>query len=122
MGLTPKVANIIPGSPVAFEGMPVDGLPAGTVCLSPAPAGSLRDVDVAHVVGDMEDAGLSIWKGILYSMSLPRASYFLVVPPEDCRGNIVSLDGAQEKSMKQEVRGQSTTFEKNDTAQGHNVN
>ena len=35
----------------------------------------------------------------------PKASYFLVVPPEDCRGNIVGPDGAQEKSMKQEGRG-----------------
>ena len=54
------MANIIPGSPVAFEGMPVDGLPAGTVCLSPAPAGSLRDADVGHVVGNMEGEGLTI--------------------------------------------------------------
>ena len=49
-GLTPKVANIIPGSPVAFEGMPADGLLSGIVCLSPALAGSLRDAVVAHVV------------------------------------------------------------------------
>jgi len=41
-----------------------------------------------------------------------KASYFLIVPPEDCRGNLVGLDRAQEKSMKQEERGQSTTFEK----------
>ena len=41
----------------------------------------------------------------------PKASYFLVVSPEDCR-NLVDLDGAQEKSMKQEGRGQSTTFER----------
>ena len=32
-GLTLKVANIIPGSPIAFEGMPTDELPAGIVCL-----------------------------------------------------------------------------------------
>ena len=51
MGLTPKVANIIPGSPVAFEGMPPDGLLAGTVCLSPALAGPLGDAGVVHVVG-----------------------------------------------------------------------
>ena len=31
----------------------------------------------------------------------PKASYFLIVSPEDCRGKFVSLDGAQEKSMKQ---------------------
>ena len=42
----------------------------------------------------------------------PKASYFLVVSPEDCRGNLVGLDGAQEKSMKQEGRRQSTTFER----------
>ena len=59
-GLTPKVANIIPGSPVAFEGMPVDGLLAGIVCLSPTLVGLLRDADVAHVVENMEDEGLNI--------------------------------------------------------------
>ena len=59
-GLTPKVANIIPGSPIAFEGTPTDGLLAGIVYLSPALAGSLRDVDVVHVVGNMEDEGLNI--------------------------------------------------------------
>ena len=58
--LTPKVGNINPGSPIAFEGMPTEGLLAGIVCLSPALAGSLRDADVAHVVGSMEDAGLNI--------------------------------------------------------------
>ena len=59
-GLTPKVANIIPGSPIAFEGMPTDGLLAAIVCLSPALAGSLRDADVAHVAENMEDEGLNI--------------------------------------------------------------
>ena len=54
------MVNIIPGSPIAFEGMPIDGLLAGIVCLSPMLAGSLRDADVAHVVGDMEEEGLSI--------------------------------------------------------------
>ena len=54
------MVNIIPGSPIAFEGMPTDGLLAGIVCLSPALAGSLRDAGVAHVVGNMEDEGLSI--------------------------------------------------------------
>ena len=67
------------------------------MCLSPTLAGSLRDVDVAHVVGNMEDEGLNILRDwILYSISLPRASYFLVVPPKDCRGNTVGLDGPQE--------------------------
>ena len=54
------MANIIPGSPIAFEGMPTDGLIAGIVCLSPTLGGSLRDADVAHVVGNMEDEGLNI--------------------------------------------------------------
>ena len=49
---------IIPGSPIAFEGMPTDLL-AGTVCLSPTLAGPLRDAVAAHV-GNMEDEGLNI--------------------------------------------------------------
>ena len=40
--------------------MPTDGLLAGTVCLSPALASSLRDADVAHVAENMEDEGLNI--------------------------------------------------------------
>ena len=60
-GLTPKVANIIPGSPIALEGMPpTDGLLAGIVGLPPALEGSLRDAVVAHVIGNMEDEGLNI--------------------------------------------------------------
>ena len=60
-GLNPKVANIVPGSPIAFEGMPpTDGLLAGIMCLSLALVGSLRDVIVAYVVGNMEDEGLNI--------------------------------------------------------------
>ena len=54
------MANILPGNPIAFEGMPTDGLLAGIVCLSPTLAGSLRDVGVVHVVGNMEDEGLNI--------------------------------------------------------------
>ena len=54
------MANIIPGSPIAFEGMAKDGLLAGVECLSPALAGPLRDAVVAHVVGNMEDEGLNI--------------------------------------------------------------
>ena len=54
------MANIIPGSPVAFEGMPTDGLLTGTVCLAPALVGSLGDAGIAHVVGNMEDEGLNI--------------------------------------------------------------
>ena len=60
-GLTPKVANIIPGSLIALEGMPpTDGLLAGIVCLSPALVGSLKDTVVAHVVGNMEDESMNI--------------------------------------------------------------
>ena len=54
------MANIIPGSPVAFEGMPTDGLLAGTVCLSPSLVSSLRDAVVVYVVGNMKDEGLNI--------------------------------------------------------------
>ena len=71
------------------------------MCLSPTLVISLRNAGIARVVENMEDEGLSVQRDwILYSISLPRASYFLVVPPEDCRGNIVGKDG--EKSMKQE--------------------
>ena len=34
----------------------------------------------------------------------PKARYFLVIPLEDCRGNIVGPDGAEERGMKQEGR------------------
>ena len=60
-GITPKVAHVVPGSPIALEELPpTDGLLAGIVCLSPALAGSLRDADVAHAVGNTEDEGLNI--------------------------------------------------------------
>ena len=60
-GLTPKVANIVPGSPIALEGMPpTDGLLAGIVCLSPTLAGSMRGAVVAHVVGNMEGEALNL--------------------------------------------------------------
>ena len=60
-GLTPKVADIVPGSPIALEAMPpTDGLLAGIVGLSPTLAGSLRAAVVAHFVGNMEDEGLTI--------------------------------------------------------------
>ena len=54
------MTNIIPGSPIAFEGMPTDGLLAGIVCLSPTLVGPLRDADVAHIARNMEDEGLNI--------------------------------------------------------------
>ena len=79
------------------------------MCLSPTLVISLRNAGIARVVENTEDEGLSVQKEwILYSISLPRASYFLVVPLEDCRGNIVGKDG--EKSMKEEQRGQGRTF------------
>ena len=51
------MANFISGSPIAFERMPTDGLLAGIVCLSPTLVGSMGDVGVAFVVGNMEDEG-----------------------------------------------------------------
>ena len=54
------MANTIPGSPIALERMPTDGLLAGIVCLSHTLAGPLRNTVVAHVVGNMEDEGLNI--------------------------------------------------------------
>ena len=55
------MANIVPGSPIALEGMPpTHGLLAGIVCLSFALVGSLKDAGVAHVVGNMEDEGLDL--------------------------------------------------------------
>ena len=60
-GLTPKVANIVLGSPIALEGMPsTDGLLAGIVCLSLALGGSMRGAVVAHVVGNMEGEALNL--------------------------------------------------------------
>ena len=55
------MASIIPGSPVSLEGMPpTDELLAGTACLSPGLAGTLRQAAVARVVGNVEDEGLNI--------------------------------------------------------------
>ena len=55
------MANIVPGSQIALEGMPpIDELLADVVCLSPALEVSLRDAVVAHIVGNMEDEGLNI--------------------------------------------------------------
>ena len=60
--LTPKVSNIVPGSPIALEGIPpTDGFLAGIVCLSPALVHALRGAVVTHVVGDMEDEGLNLY-------------------------------------------------------------
>ena len=52
----------------------------------------------------------------------PKASYFLVIPLVDCRGNIAGPDGAEERSMKQEGRGEEHNLWKNDIAPEHNVN
>ena len=106
-----KVANIVPCSPIALEGMPpTDGLLACLVCLSPALVHPLRGAVVSHV-GNIEDKGLNLYRDcILYSISLPTYRHFLVVQPEDCRGNIVVPDGTHEKSTKQEGRGQGTTL------------
>ena len=52
------------------------------------------------------------WVGLGVGYYRVFPNYFLVVSLEDCRGSLVGLDGAQEKSMKQEGRGQSTTFER----------
>ena len=54
------MANTSPRSPTACEGMPIDGLLTGIMCLSPTLAISLRDAIVAHVVGNMEGEGLNI--------------------------------------------------------------
>ena len=51
---------IIPGTPIAFEEMPRDGVLAGIAYMLPTLAGSLRDADVAHVVGNRDDEGLNI--------------------------------------------------------------
>ena len=108
------MANIVPGSPIALEVMAqTHGLLAGIVCLSPTLAGSLRAAAAAHVVGNMEHEDLNLQKDwILCSISIPRASYFLVIPPEDCRRNTVCPDGSHKKNMKQDGSGQGTTFER----------
>ena len=60
-GLIARVANIVPGRPIAFEGMPpIGGLLAGIVCPSPTLVCPLRNAVVVHVVGKMEDEGLNI--------------------------------------------------------------
>ena len=70
-GLTPKVANIISGSPITLEGMPPrDGLLADIVCLSPTLAGPLTDAFVKHVVGNTGDEGLNLQRDwTLYNIS-----------------------------------------------------
>ena len=51
----------------------------------------------------MGNEGLNLYRDwILYNISLTRASYFLVVLPEDCRGNIVGSGKEQETGGKGE--------------------
>ena len=96
--LTPKVANIVPGSPIALKVIPPTGrLLAGIVCLLPTLAGVLRSAVVAHVLGNMGDEDLNLLR-VLNSFSLPKASHFLIVPPESCRGNIVGPNKAHAKT------------------------
>ena len=61
VGLIPKVANIVPGRPIALEGMPpTGGFLARIVCLSPTLVCPLRNAVVARVVGNVEDKCLNI--------------------------------------------------------------
>ena len=103
------------------------------VCLSLALASSLRGVVDTHVVGNMEDEGLNIWMDwILYSIFFPRASYFLVVLPEDkqdnqkhCCHNVYATLWAQMGLMKRAWNRRERAgcnFWKNNIAQGHNIN
>ena len=46
----------------------------------------------------------------------------MVVPPEDCRGNTVGPDRAQEKKCERGGKERGHNFGKNDIAQGHNIN
>ena len=104
---TPKVANIIPRSPTALGRDATNRwLLAGIVCLSPTLLGPLRGAVVPHVVGNMEDEGLNIWRDwILHSISHPRASYFLVVPPEDCRATLWAWRGLRKRSWNRREGG-----------------
>ena len=66
------MANIVPGSLIALEGMPTtNGLLAGIVGLSPALAGSLRGAVGTHVVGNMEGEGLNLSRGIWHYTIFP---------------------------------------------------
>ena len=101
-GLTPKVANIIPGSQIAFEGMPAVRLLAVILCLLPTLVGSLRDVVVAHVVGNMEDEGLNISRVDGYYTVFPsqRPAIFLLSLQKIVEATLWPRQG-----MKQEGRG-----------------
>ena len=61
------MANTIPGKPTALEGI----LLVGIWCLSLTLVGSLRDAGVVHVVGNMEDEGLNIYRGVGYYTVFP---------------------------------------------------
>ena len=112
--LTPKVANIIPGSPIALEGMPpADELLAGIVFLSPALAGSLRDTVVAHVIGNMEDEDLNP-RGIGYHTVFPsqRPAIFWLSLHEIVEATLWAQTGLRKKSVKEEGRREGTTLER----------
>ena len=90
------MANIVPGSAVALEGMPpTDGLLAGVVCLSPTLA-PLRDAVVAHVVRNMEDEGQNIYRDwILYSISLPS---FLLSLQKTLKATLWTQEGLRKRA------------------------
>ena len=74
------MANTIPGSPIALERMPTDGLLAGIVCLSPTLAGSLRDAVAAHVAGNVEDEDLNIQRDWVIQYLPPKGQLFSGCP------------------------------------------
>ena len=98
------MANIIPGSPVAFEGMPADGLLSGIVCLSPALAGSLRDAIVARVV-ETRKMKACISRGVGYYTVFPSqgpAIFWLSLQKIVEATSTMCPERAQKKSTKQE--------------------
>ena len=64
-----------------------------------------------------------ISRGIEYYtvIFLPRANYFLVVPPEDLEATLWSRKGLREKAWNRR-EGNRAQILKNDIAQGHNIN
>ena len=75
------------------------------------PMDSLRDAVVAHCRKHGRGRPEYL-EGLDIIQYFPPKGQLFSSCPEDCRGNTVGLDGAQEKSMKREGRGQGTTFEK----------
>ena len=107
------MANIVPGSAVALEGMPpTEELLAGIVYLPPALVHPLRGAVVAYVVGNTEDEGLNLY----------RDGYYTVFPSQgpgifwlSCRkiveATLWAWMGLRKRTIKQEGNGQGTTFE-----------